>query len=85
MNDAVALLADHLSRDAYSIAGLLALGRVLDEDGRHADALRAVQRAMRLDPSHEEASRLLAAVEAHARAGGAWGMLQSATGAPREA
>ena len=62
-DEAIGLLAELLSRDAYHLAGLVALGRVLEQAGRREDAMRALRRAIRLDPGRAEAALLLRRLE----------------------
>ena len=50
--EAVILLVDLLQRDPYSFDGLIALGEVLLELGRKADAAKAFRRVLAFDPSH---------------------------------
>jgi tetratricopeptide (TPR) repeat protein len=53
--EGVDLLVDLLSRDAFHVAALCALGRTLAEADRPDDARRALERALRLEPESAEA------------------------------
>ena len=50
--EALLLVVEFLERDPYSFAGLLALGELLLEEGRHSDAAVAFQRILRFDETH---------------------------------
>jgi predicted Zn-dependent protease len=44
-------------RDVYHFAGLIALGEILIDLAREADAIKAFERVLRFDPNHAEALR----------------------------
>ena len=50
--EALVLLVEFLERDPYSFSGLIALGELLLDEGRHADAAVAFQRVLRFDETH---------------------------------
>jgi len=74
--EALVLLVEFLERDPYSFTGLLALGELLIEQGRNADAAVAIQRILRFDDAHVGAifhqGLLLAAQERFREALAAW-------------
>ena len=50
--EALVLLVEFLERDPYSFSGLIALGELLLDEGRHSDAAVAFQRVLRFDETH---------------------------------
>lgn len=63
VREALDALVGLLIADPYDLDGLVALGRLLAESGRGADARRALERVARLDPGHSVAAAELRALD----------------------